>query len=78
MAYESVFKMTQKLYINYLILSVVLIVTAAQDNKILDNLESEVEIITGKEPTGKMLMPFHRPYSYPLIVQPVNVCILNH
>lgn len=74
MAYESSIEMTTKLYFNYLILSTVLVLTFAQENKILDNIDSEVEIITGKEPTGKMLMPFHRSYSYPLIVQPVNVC----
>lgn len=63
--------MLRKLYINGLVYSFFLLAIFAQEN-----LESEVEIITGKEPTGKMLMPFHhRPYAYPLIVQPVNVCI---
>lgn len=66
--------MMQQLYIHCIVYSFVLLTVFAQENKLLDNLESEVEIITGKEPTGKMLMPFHRPYAYPLIVQPVNVC----
>lgn len=63
-----------KLNFHCLVFSLVLLTASAQENKLLDNLETEVEIITGNEPTGKMLMPFHRPYSYPLIVQPVNVC----
>lgn len=67
--HERLTKMSQRMYIHYIVYSIVFLTIYAQDN-----LESEVEIITGKEPSGKMLMPFHRPYSYPLIVQPVNVC----
>ncbi|XP_037040934.1 superoxide dismutase [Cu-Zn] [Bradysia coprophila] len=65
--------MLRKICIHGIVYSFFLLTISAQENKLLDNLESEVEIITGKEPTGKMLMPFHhRPYAYPLIVQPVN------
>lgn len=71
--------MTPKIYIHCIVFSFALLTTFAQENKILmENLESEVEIISGKEPSGKMLMPFHRPYAYPLIVQPVNVNNFNY
>lgn len=69
MAHRKSIKMIQNLYIHCLVISFLLLTTFAQQH-----IDTEVEIITGKEPTGKMLMPFHRPYSYPLIVQPVNVC----